>query len=132
MGDRANIFFRGVDGHGIGVYGHWAGEEMPKAAEAVLKNSNFQRRLKDCDYATRIGVQTVLDAIGASHTEETGYGLWTDAGGPGDNEHRFIVIDTTTGDLWVCDKWEAPEKGELIRPPSLANIEKAYEKAWKR
>src|SRR5580765_7562622 len=111
MRDRSNVFFRS-DKHGIGVYAHWAGEAMADAAMRVLKSKAFNDRLGDEHYAMRIGVQIVLAALGADPKSDTGFGLWTPATGPDDNEYRWIVIDVETGDLFVAKNWKKPLPSE--------------------
>jgi hypothetical protein len=121
MGDRANILFRsGKDG--IGVYAHWAGLDMANAAMKVLKSKAFQDRLDDATYAMRIGVQIVLETLGASSKSDTGFGLWTPATGPDDNEYRWIVIDVESGDLFVSSNWKKTSPADRIAKPTLSEI----------
>ncbi|MFO0728135.1 MAG: hypothetical protein U1E65_30420 [Myxococcota bacterium] len=121
MGDRSNLYFKNGD-HGVGVYGHWAGQGMAEAAMAVLQNKGFLARLGDSSYATRIGVQTVLDTLGVSAKDETGCGLWTSETGPDDNEYRFLVIDVQSGRVFVTDDWKAPPPSDLIEAPTAEKI----------
>jgi hypothetical protein len=127
MGDRANIFFKNGDG-GIGVYGHWAGQAMAGAAAQVLKSKAFKARLGDPNYAMRIGVQIVLEALGAESTSETGCGLWEPAGGPDDNEYPFIVIDVLDGSVFVADDWRHPKPKEEVARPTEAAIAKRMDR----
>ena len=123
MGDRSNLFFRsGRDG--IGVYAHWSGEAMADAAMRVVRSKAFQERLGDEHYALRIGVQIVLESLGASSKSDTGFGLWTPATGPDDNEYRWIVIDVDTGDLFVAKNWKKPLPAERVAQPTAAEIRK--------
>jgi hypothetical protein len=121
MGDRANVYLRN-DNSGIGVYGHWAGLGMAEAAMAVLANDAFRKRLGDASYATRIAVQTIFAAVGADPNEETGFGLWTSASGPDDNEYRFIVIDVDSGELFVSDDWKDPRPEDKLADPTTDAI----------
>jgi hypothetical protein len=88
----------------------------------VLKSKAFQARLGDANYATRIGVQLVLEELGADPKSETGFGLWTPAGGPDDNEYRWVVIDVDTGDLFVAKNWKKPLPTELVQTPTVAEV----------
>jgi hypothetical protein len=121
MGDRSNILFRSGR-NGIGVYAHWAGEAMADAAMKVLKSKAFKERLGDPDYAMRIGVQIVLETLGASSKEDTGFGLWTIAGGPGDNGYRWTIIDVDTGEIFVADKWNKPKPGDRVTKVTVAEL----------
>ena len=121
MGDRSNVFFRsGRDG--IGVYAHWSGESMADAAMRVIQSKAFQARLGDEHYAMRIGVQLVLEALDADPKSETGFGLWTPATGPDDNEYRWVVIDVDTGDLFVAKNWKKPLPSERVAKPTASEI----------
>lgn len=122
MGDRSNIFFRNSNG-GIGVYGHWTGSRMAGAAMAVLNNKAFTERIGDAAYATRIGVQTVLNVLGADPFCDTGFGLWTDKMGEGDNSYRFIVIDVDDGNVYVADDWRNVNKCDLVEEPSQESLQ---------
>jgi hypothetical protein len=123
MGDRSNLFFRSDEG-GIGVYAHWSGTEMAAAAAKVVASKAFKARLGDTNYALRIGVQIVLEALGADVKSETGFGLWTPATGVDDNEYPFIVIDVEDGSVFVTENWEKPTKRDLVDKPTAANIKK--------
>jgi hypothetical protein len=121
MGDRSNVLFRsGRDG--IGVYAHWAGEAMADAAVRVLKSKAFNERLGDPCYAMRIGVQIVFEALGADSKSDTGFGLWTPATGPDDNEYRWVVIDVDSGDLFVAKNWKKPLPSERVKTPTASEI----------
>ena len=123
MGDRSNIFFRsGKDG--IGVYAHWAGEAMADAAMRVVQSKAFQGRLGDPNYAMRIGVQLVLETLDADSKSDTGFGLWTPATGPDDNEYPWIVVDVDSGDLFVAKNWKKPQPKERVAKPTAAEIRK--------
>lgn len=126
MGDRSNLYFKNGD-HGIGVYSHWAGVGMASAAVQVLKNPAFKARLGDASYATRIAVQTALEALGASPSEETGFGLWSSATGPDDNGYRFLVIDVKTGKLYATNEWRSPLASDELSSLDEATIAAAME-----
>jgi hypothetical protein len=121
MGDRSNLYFRNGDS-GVGVYAHWAGLQMAEAAAAVIANPAFKARVGDISYATRIGVQTALEALGVKSGEETGFGLWTSATGPDDFEYPFIVIDLETGDCFVTREWKNPTDSDKLANPTAESI----------
>lgn len=114
MGDRSNLYLKNGD-HGVGVYSHWAGVGMAGAALRVLANPAFKARLGDPSYATRIAIQTALEALGADATQETGFGVWSSATGPDDNGYRFLVIDVKSGKLYATNEWRSPQAGEEIK-----------------
>jgi hypothetical protein len=80
---------------------------MAEAAMAVLSSPLFKTRIGDAPYAMRIGVQIVLDNLGAS-LEELGFGLWTRSMGPCDNAYGIIVIDVNTGGVYVTSNPQHP------------------------
>jgi hypothetical protein len=122
VGDRSNLYFRDGD-DGVGVYAHWAGTGMAAAAMAVLKSKAFKARLGDTSYALRIGVQTALESLAASATEETGFGLWTAAAGPDDNNYKYIVIDLESGDCYVTGNWKKPPAKDKVEAPTVKSLE---------
>ncbi len=126
MGDRSNLYFKNGE-HGIGVYGHWAGPGMAEAAVRVLQNPAFKARIGDASYATRIGVQTVLETLGASASEETGFGIWSSATGPDDNGYRFLVIDVRSGQLYAASDWKNPTAQEELTVLEAAAIAEAMQ-----
>jgi len=121
MGDRSNIFFR-TKGGGIGVYAHWSGLAMADAAARVAKSKAFKARVGDRNYAMRIGVQLVLETLGAESDSETGFGLWMPATGPDDNEYRYVVVDVDTGALFVTSNWKTPKPSERLANPTAGAI----------
>ena len=123
MGDRSNIFFRNGKG-GIGVYAHWAGLSMADAAMRVIQSKAFKARVGDANYATRIGVQIVLDALGAEVGSDTGFGLWTPLSGADDNEHNYVVVDVMDGSVFVAKDWRKPKKTERVAKPTKAELRK--------
>ncbi len=124
MGDRSNIFFRNGKA-GVGVYAHWSGLAMADAAMRVVKSKAFVGRLGDANYATRIAVQAVFEALDVDAKSETGFGLWTPAGGPDDNEYRYVVVDVNDGALFVASDWRKPKPSDRIAQPTAARIRKA-------
>jgi hypothetical protein len=126
MGDRSNLYFKNGE-YGIGVYGHWAGPGMAEAAVRVLQNPAFKARIGDASYATRIGVQTVLETLGASASEETGFGIWSSATGPDDNGYRFLVIDVQSGQLYAASDWKNPTAQEELTVLEAAAIAEAMQ-----
>ena len=120
MGDRSNLYFRGVD---IGVYAHWSGKDMATAAIRVLENPAFLSRVGDPAYATRIGVQTLLEALGSKSDSDLGFGLWTSKTGPCDaGIYDIIVIDTLTGRLFVTKNWKKPPKKDWVPEPTAETL----------
>ena len=102
MGERANIIFFGKRG-GICLYSHWAGPEMADAAMKVLENPAFRKRLGDYGYATRIGVQTVLEFLRAESDVDTGFGLYPGMS-PHDANYGTITINVDDGSVYVDHK----------------------------
>jgi hypothetical protein len=121
MGDRSNVLFRSGR-EGIGVYAHWGGEAMADAVVKVLKSKAFKARLGDAHYAMRIGVQIVLETLGADSKADTGFGLWTPTTGPDDNEYRWVIIDVETGATYVADNWKKPKPADRVANPTAAEI----------
>ena len=95
---------------------------MADAAMRVMKSAAFRERLGDATYAMRIGVQIVLETLDADSKSDTGFGLWTPATGPDDNEYPWIVIDVETGDLFVAKNWKKPLPSERVSKPTVAEI----------
>jgi hypothetical protein len=91
----------------------------------VVKNKAFVGRLGDANYATRLAVQTVFEALDVDSKSETGFGLWTPAGGPDDNEYRYVVVDVNDGALFVASDWRKPKPSDRIAAPTAAKIRKA-------
>ena len=100
---------------------------MAEAAVRVLKNPAFRARIGDVSYATRIGVQTVLETLGASASEETGFGIWSSATGPDDNGYRFLVIDVRSGQLYAASDWKNPTASEELTVLEAAAIAEAMQ-----
>jgi hypothetical protein len=95
---------------------------MADAAMRVIQSRAFQGRLGDEHYAMRIGVQIVLETLGADSKSDTGFGLWTPQTGPDDNEYRWLVIDVESGDLFVAKNWKKPLPSERVVKPTVAEI----------
>ncbi len=121
MGNRSNLYFR-RSGGGIGLYAHWSGVEIAEAAAAVIASPAFKARVGDPSYATRVGLQLAFEALHVTVATDRGFGLWTQAQGPDDNEHRFVVIDVESGKLFVCDDWKQTTDMDLILEPTARNI----------
>jgi hypothetical protein len=94
-----------------------------------MKSKAFKARVGDANYALRIGVQLVLQTLQADPTSDTGFGLWTPATGPDDNEYRYVVVDVDEGHLFVCSDWKKPKPGDRIATPTAANIRSAMRAA---
>lgn len=95
MGDRANVFIKqygfdpatkkhGLLPHGIYIYTHWSGYELPKLLQDGLKKG--KERWDDDSYLARIVFQTIL----GKDDGVTGFGLSLT---PGDNEYPVLVLD---------------------------------------
>ena len=95
---------------------------MADAAMRVLKSKAFAERIGDASYAMRIGVQIVLETLGADSKSDTGFGLWTPSTGPDDNEYPWVVIDVETGDLFVAKNWRKPLPSERVSAPTAGEI----------
>ena len=108
MGDRSNVFFQQEPGVGIGVYFHWGGTGVADAVSGLSDNRGFMNRLGDEQYATRIGVQSVMDSLGIRASVETGCGIWFSDQGH-DGEYRLVVVDVENGDVHVTASSESLE-----------------------
>jgi hypothetical protein len=110
---------------GIGIYGHWSGQEMASAAIEVINNPAFSKRIGDSSYATRIGVQTALEKLGAKSNEEGGFGLWTMETGPvSSGNYNVVVIDVMNGEIHVTGQhsFDCTNLDTLISDPTVSNI----------
>jgi hypothetical protein len=123
MGDRSNIYFRNGN-VGIGVYAHWGGTGVAAAAAKVAASEAFRRRIGDANYATRIGVQIALDALGCSPTNETGFGLWP-KGSADDNSYPYVVIDVNDGAIYVTLDVDALDAKKRVTGATVEAMEKA-------
>lgn len=125
MGDRSNVLFRNGES-GVGVYAHWGGAAMAEAVASVIDRPAFQKRIGDPSYATRIGVQGVLELLGADSMVDTGFGLWTPEGGADDNEYPCIVVDVMDGSVFVAKDYRFVDRStELIDPPTAKALRDA-------
>ena len=93
-----------------------------EAAVKVLQSEAFRARLGDPSYATRIGVQIVLETLGAESETETGFGLWTSVSGPDDNEYRVVVIDVNDASVFVTEDWANPKTGDQVKDPTAEEL----------
>ena len=117
MGERSNVFFKNKN-NGVGVYSHWAGMKMADAVAKTVALQSFQSRLRDPSYATRVGVQSVLEALGATLDKGTGFGIWTPEDGPDDNNYPFLVVDVNTGAVCVSDDYLDCKAADRVNPPT--------------
>lgn len=118
MGDRSNVFIQMEQNSitevwsGIGLYSHWGGKEAQEKAIVIAKECT--ERLGDSAYFTRRLVHKFLNSVDPD-AGETGHGLWTDAIGMPDNEHKVLVINAQSGEYWYTDEVsfqeDAPKKG---------------------
>jgi len=116
MGDRSNVFIQegknDAGTFGIGIYAHWAGEQLHEEALEALMSPEAQGRVGDPSYLARIIVHKVLESLADSNTP-TGFGLWVDH--PCDNDgYPILVIDARTGSAWFADE-------SKFRLPQIAN-----------
>lgn len=125
MGDRSNVVFKNGD-DGIGVYAHWGGIVMAEVVADVISRDAFKKRIGDPSYATRIGVQAVLEMLGADSNSDTGFGLWTMSGRADDNEYPYIVVDVMDGAVYVTPDYRSVE-GHRVDPPTQEAIEEAMQ-----
>ena len=126
MGDRSNVLFRNGDS-GIGVYSHWGGLTMAEAVVSVIERPAFRARVGDPSYATRIGVQGVLELLGADSTVETGFGLWTPEGGADDNGYGYVIVDVLDGSVYVAPDHRDVQESHRVDPPTVEAIQDAMQ-----
>lgn len=93
MGDRGNIIIKSQYSDPIFLYTHCGGTELPAIAQEGLRfaapeNEHGQGRWTDGPYLSRI----VFQAMVGPDRGTAGFGISTR---PPDNEHPFIVLDTT-------------------------------------
>ncbi len=84
MGDRANVYIKEDQEHGVYLYTHWGGSELPEMTRTAL---NRHQRWDDSAYLARI---IFCEMIKGREAEETGFGISTRMP---DNEHPIIVVD---------------------------------------
>lgn len=118
MGDRANLQFRS-ENQTIGIYGHWVGTDIAKAAVAVVESPTFQKRVGDDAYATRIGVQIALKELGSDEEDEHGFGLYVGNECPDNDGYEIVVVNVDTGKIEV--------DGEVFDKPTAATVAKAMQ-----
>lgn len=88
MGDRANVYIRNNNDHGVYLYTHWGGSNLPETVRAALARS--QGRWQDDPYLARIIFCEMLGDDTSDWRGTTGYGI---SAVIGDNEHPIIVVD---------------------------------------
>lgn len=88
MGDRANVYIREDAAHGVYLYTHWSGNELPEIVRAALDSPAGRGRWSDTSYLARI---VFCRMVGPENLNEaTGYGI---SARIGDNSYRIIVVD---------------------------------------
>lgn len=93
----------------------------------MISRPAFKNRIGDASYATRIGVQGVLEFLGADSNEETGFGIWTPGWGEPDNEYPYVVVDVEDGAVFVSDDYSDKDDAHRIDPPTAKAIGEAME-----
>jgi len=115
MGDRANVYFKNGE-TGIGVFTRWDRHRLIDVVSDVFSSDAFQSCIGDPEYATRIGVQGVLEELGASAYEAfSGYGLWTREGGFPDSDHDIIVVDVNSGKAYLAKDFATLDHGVPVQ-----------------
>lgn len=115
MGDRSNVYFKNGE-TGIGVFTRWDGYRLIDVVSDVFSSNAFQSCIGDPEYATRIGVQGVLEELGASADKpDSGYGLWTREGGFPDNERDIIVVDVNSGKAYLAKDFDTLDHGVPVQ-----------------
>lgn len=125
MGDRSNIFIQMEKNpitdvwNGIGIYSHWGGKNTQEIA--IKHAGECMERLGDSSYFTRRLVHKLLNSLDAG-AAETGHGLWTEATGMPDNEHKVLVINAQSGEYWYTDETSfqdpAPKTVKKLKVPA--------------
>ena len=86
MGDRANVYIREDEKHGVFFYTHWGGSELPETVRAALIRG--KDRWTDHPYLARI---IFNEMTRGNETELTGFGI---SARITDNEYPILVVDT--------------------------------------
>lgn len=94
MGDRGNIIVVERDFPPVVLYTHWRGRGLKDLLQIALRR---KQRWDDAPYLTRI---IFSEMIKGSEADETGFGISTTIV---DNEHKFLVVDTTRQKVCIYD-----------------------------
>ena len=101
MGVRANVYVKDGDEHGVYLYTHWSGHELPGIVQEALRRGSD--RHNDGQYLARIVFQEMLDG----DTGTTGYGI---SAVMGDNSYPIIVLDPNASPPTVAFAKEGEER----------------------
>jgi len=96
MGDRANIYIKEDEKHGVYLYTHWGGYELPEKLRTALKRG--KGRWNDAAYLARI---VFCEMVKGDEEGSTGYGISSRLQ---DNEHPIIVVDTVKQTVTFADE----------------------------
>lgn len=109
MGDRANVYISNDETHGVYLYTHWAGSELPETVRKALIRG--RERWEDDQYLARI---VFAEMIHGDTGSLTGYGI---AAFCGDGDSRVILVDvdkkTVAYAKGECGKYERPSVSGL-------------------
>lgn len=118
MGDRANVFVKSdyKDDHGVYLYTHWRGSELPETLRDALKRG--RGRWDDESYLTRIIFSEMIkDRV----MEDTGYGISSFIT---DGDDRILTVNVSTATVSFKDKsWSFSEYIEMTD----AELEEVWE-----
>ena len=112
MGDRGNIYVVDKDPeHGIYLYSHWEGGDLPRLLGEVLRTPDARGRWDDAPYLTRI----VCTALFGSVTGPLGFGVSTYLT---DNEHPITILDLRgrVPVVWFAEEGAEQVVGEWFAP----------------
>ena len=97
MGARTNFIVKQTENRFITLYSHWGGESKLQDLAYALKKA--EPRWSDYGYATRI----LFNALQSDHDSETGYGIYADEFGAGE-EYQSTIIDFTNQTVMVDEQ----------------------------
>lgn len=97
MGARTNFIVKQTENRFITLYSHWGGESKLQDLAYALKKA--EPRWSDYGYATRI----LFNALQSDHDSETGYGIYADEFGAGE-EYQSTIIDFTNQTVIVDEQ----------------------------
>lgn len=86
MGDRANVYIKQSADHGVYLYTHWGGTELPVLVQTSLRRA--ESRWGDDAYLARA---IFSDMIQGHERDLTGFGI---SAFICDNEHPIIIVDS--------------------------------------
>lgn len=85
MGDRGNVYVRRDAEHGVYLYTHWCGSELPATVGEALRKG--KSRWNDPSYLARI---IFCEMIRGDRDDLAGFGI---SDMLEDNEHPIVVVD---------------------------------------